>query len=150
LKTALELARGILEAQPFSRLLGTQMTAYGEAGVELRLVLTDDLRQQHGFAHGGVLAYLADNALTFAGGFATGGGVLTADLKLNYVRPAIGQVLIARATAMSAGRTQAVCRGEVIALNDGVEKVCVIAQGMVLRAAQAPSRAAPTHREDRA
>jgi uncharacterized protein (TIGR00369 family) len=87
-------------------------------------VLTDDLRQQHGFAHGGVLAYLADNALTLAGGFAMGGGVLTADLKLNYVRPAIGQVLIARATVMSAGKTQAVCRGEVIALNEGVERIC--------------------------
>ncbi len=143
MQTPLERARAILAAQPFSRLLGTEMTEYGEAGVELRLALTDVLRQQHGFAHGGVLAYLADNALTFAGGFAMGGGVLTADLKLNYVRPAVGQVLIARATVMTAGRTQAVCRGEVIVLNEGVEKVCLIAQGMVLRAAQTPSGQAP-------
>jgi uncharacterized protein (TIGR00369 family) len=145
--TILERGRSILAAQPFSTLLGTEMTAYGEAGVELRLALTDVLRQQHGFAHGGVLAYLADNALTFAGGFAMGGGVLTADLKLNYVRPAIGQVLIARATVMSAGKTQAVCRGEVLALNDGVEKVCLIAQGMVLRAAQPSSIEAPKPQE---
>jgi len=147
LQTPLERARSILAAQPFSRLLGTEMTEYGEAGVELRLALTDVLRQQHGFAHGGVLAYLADNALTFAGGFAMGGGVLTADLKLNYVRPAVGQVLIARATAMTSGRTQAVCRGEVIVLNEGVEKVCLIAQGMVLRAAQTPSGQAPNPQE---
>jgi uncharacterized protein (TIGR00369 family) len=150
LNTALELGRSILAAQPFSRLLGTEMTEYGEAGVELRLALTDRLGQQHGFAHGGVLAYLADNALTFAGGFAMGGGVLTADLKLNYVRPAIGQMLIARATAMNAGRTQAVCRGEVIALNDGVEKVCLVAQGMVLRAAKAPATASSMPKEDTA
>ena len=143
MQTPLERARAILAAQPFSRLLGTEMTEYGEAGVELRLALTDVLRQQHGFAHGGVLAYLADNALSFAGGFAMGGGVLTADLKLNYVRPAVGQVLIARATVMTSGRTQAVCRGEVIVLNEGVEKVCLIAQGMVLRAAQTPSGQAP-------
>jgi uncharacterized protein (TIGR00369 family) len=148
LQTPLERARSILAAQPFSRLLGTEMTAYGEAGVELRLALTDDLRQQHGFAHGGVLAYLADNALTFAGGFAMGGGVLTADLKLNYVRPAVGQMLIARATVVTAGKTQAVCRGEVIVSNEGVEKVCLIAQGMVLRAAQAPSGKAPNPQED--
>jgi uncharacterized protein (TIGR00369 family) len=148
--TSLERGRTILDAQPFSKLLGTEMTAYGEAGVELRLALTDVLRQQHGFAHGGVLAYLADNALTFAGGFAMGGGVLTADLKLNYVRPAIGQVLIARATVMSAGKTQAVCRGEVFALNDGVEKVCLIAQGMVLRAAQPSSIEASKPQEQKA
>jgi uncharacterized protein (TIGR00369 family) len=146
----LERGRSILAAQPFSTLLGTEMTAYGAAGVELRLALTDALRQQHGFAHGGVLAYLADNALTFAGGFAMGGGVLTADLKLNYVRPAIGQVLIARATVMTAGKTQAVCRGEVLALNDGVEKVCLIAQGMVLRAAQPSSNEAQKPQEQSA
>lgn len=148
--TALERGRSILASQPFSTLLGTEMTAYGAAGVELRLALTDALRQQHGFAHGGVLAYLADNALTFAGGFAMGGGVLTADLKLNYVRPAIGQVLIARATVMTAGKTQAVCRGEVLALNDGVEKVCLIAQGMVLRAAQPSSNEAQKPQEQSA
>lgn len=148
--TALERGRAVLAAQPFSSLLGTEMTAYDETGVELRLVMTHALQQQHGFAHGGVLAYLADNALTFAGGFAMGGGVLTADLKLNYVRPAIGEVLIARATAVSAGRTQAVCRGEVIAVNGGVEKVCLVAQGMVLRAAQAPSGVAASAPADRA
>jgi uncharacterized protein (TIGR00369 family) len=111
-------------------MLGTQLTAYGKDGVELKLPMTDLLRQQHGFAHGGVLAYLADNALTFAGGIVMGGGVLTADLKLNYIRPGIGQLLIARAIAVS--------RGEVIAVDQGVEKVCLIAQGMVLRAGQAP------------
>jgi acyl-coenzyme A thioesterase PaaI-like protein len=47
--------------------------------------------------------------------------------------------LIARATAVSAGKTQAVCRGEVYAVDQGVEKVCLIAQGMVLRAAHAPT-----------
>ena len=135
----IDIGRAVLAAQPFSVLLGTEMTAYGEGGVELRLAITDAIRQQHGFAHGGVLAYLADNALTFAGGFVMGGGVLTADLKLNYVRPGIGQLLIARATAVGAGKTQAVCRGEVYAVDQGVEKVCLIAQGMVLRAAHAPT-----------
>jgi uncharacterized protein (TIGR00369 family) len=148
MNSALDRGRAVLAAQPFSLLLGTEMTEYGEAGVELRLVMTQALRQQHGFAHGGVLAYLADNALTFAGGFAMGGGVLTADLKLNYVRPAVGQLLIARATVVSAGRTQAVCRGEVLASNDGVEKVCLVAQGMVLRAAQGQPGAMPNPRQE--
>jgi uncharacterized protein (TIGR00369 family) len=146
--TPLEIGRAILAAQPFSVLLGTEMTAYGEDGVELRLAITDAIRQQHGFAHGGVLAYLADNALTFAGGFAAGGGVLTADLKLNYVRPGVGQLLIARATAISAGKSQAVCRGEVFAVDNGVEKVCLIAQGMVLRAAHAPRLQRPSALEE--
>jgi hypothetical protein len=51
---------------------------------------------------------------------------------------------------MSAGKTQAVCRGEVFALNDGVEKVCLIAQGMVLRAAQPSSIEASKPQEQKA
>lgn len=33
--------------------------------------LRDEHLQQHGFVHGGVISYLADNALTFAGGSGT-------------------------------------------------------------------------------
>lgn len=143
----IEIGRAVLASQPFSALLGTEMTAYGENSVELRLAMTDAIRQQHGFAHGGVLAYLADNALTFAGGLAMGGGVLTADLKLNYIRPGVGQLLIARATAISAGKSQAVCRGEVFAVDHGMEKVCLFAQGMVLRAAHAPTSQGHTAQE---
>ncbi|MFO6446043.1 PaaI family thioesterase [Erythrobacter sp. NE805] len=134
----LALGRGILAAQPFSQLLGTEMTEYSERAVELRLAISDKVRQQHGFVHGGVLAYLADNALTFAGGAAMGGGVLTSDIKLNYIRPAVGELLIARAAALAAGRTQGVVRCEVFAVNEGVEKLCVAAQGTVAKAGSIP------------
>ena len=63
-------ARAVLQAQPFSVLLGTEILAFSPALTELRLALRPELKQQHGFAHGGVLSYLADNALTFAGGSA--------------------------------------------------------------------------------
>jgi len=134
----LALGRKILADQPFSRLLGTEMTAYSQEGVELRLAITDEVRQQHGFVHGGVLAYLADNALTFAGGVAMGGGVLTSEMKLNYIRPAVGELLIARARALAAGRTQGVVRCEVHAVKDGTEKLCVAAQGTVAKAGSIP------------
>jgi uncharacterized protein (TIGR00369 family) len=137
---ALSIGRSILAAQPFSLLLGTEMTAYGDDSVELRLPLTDKLKQQHGFAHGGVIAYLADNALTFAAGLSMGGGVLTADMKLNYIRPAVGDVLIARARTLSFGRTQGVSRCEIYALQDGAERMCAAGQGTVLRSASAISR----------
>jgi uncharacterized protein (TIGR00369 family) len=137
----LDIGQKILAAQPFSLLLGTEMSSYGPEGVELRLVLHDNIKQQHGFAHGGVLAYLADNALTFAGGFVMGGGVLTAEIKLNYTRPAVGEMLVARAWVVSSGKTQAVARCDVFCVKDGEEKLCVAAQGMVLRAdAAGPAR----------
>ena len=138
----LALGRSILANQPFSRLLGTEMTAYSQTGVELRLAITEQVLQQHGFVHGGVLAYLADNALTFAGGVAMGGGVLTSEIKLNYIRPAVGELLVARAAAIAAGRTQGVVRCEVYCVSDGVEKLCVAAQGTVAKAGSIPVEAA--------
>jgi uncharacterized protein (TIGR00369 family) len=130
----LEIGRGILNAQPFSRLLGTEMSRYADGEVELRLPMTEALKQQHGFAHGGVIGYLADNAMTFAAGLSMGGGVLTAEIKLNLMRPGVGDMLIARAKTLSFGRTQGVARCEVYAVDNGTETLCAAGQGTVLRA----------------
>ena len=129
----LEIGQGILASQPFSEYVGTTMTSYSNQGVELRLEITRELQQQHGFAHGGVIAYLADNALTFAAGAAMGGGVVTSEIKVNYIRPAVGQQLVARATAISAGQMQGVARCEIYVVSNGDEKMCAAAQGTVAR-----------------
>lgn len=73
----LAAARKLLDAQPFSRLLGARVTAFGDGGATLEIDIRDDLHQQNGFLHGGVLAYAADNALTFAAGAVLGPSVLT-------------------------------------------------------------------------
>jgi uncharacterized protein (TIGR00369 family) len=130
----LAIGREILAAQGFSRLLGTEMTAYGPDGVELRLPLRPELLQQNGFAHGGVVSYLADNALTYAGGAAMGIGVLTAEYKINYVRPGVGNALVARAEVLYAGKSLATCRCDVFSvLEDGTEKLCATAQGTIAK-----------------
>jgi uncharacterized protein (TIGR00369 family) len=126
--------RAALATQPFSVMLGTQVVSYGDGAVELHLLITDQLKQGRGFVHGGVVAYLADNALTMAAAFSMGGGVLTAEIKVNYLRPALGHTLVARAWTLNAGRTQGVSRCDVFALHDGVEKLCAAAQGTILKA----------------
>jgi uncharacterized protein (TIGR00369 family) len=124
----LAIARQVLAAQPFSVLVGTEVTRYADGAVELQLPIGDTIKQQHGFVHGGVLAYLADNALTMAAGLAMGGGVLTAEMKINYLKPAVGELLIARAW-----RSQGVSRCDVFAVADGVEKLCAAAQGTIMK-----------------
>jgi acyl-coenzyme A thioesterase PaaI-like protein len=54
-------------------------------GVEIRLPISRQITQQHGFVHGGVVSYLADNALTFAGGRCLEGMVVTGEYKINYI-----------------------------------------------------------------
>jgi acyl-coenzyme A thioesterase PaaI-like protein len=75
---SLDQARAALAAQPFSRLLGAQLNRFGPDGVELEVPVRPAHRQQHGFAHGGLLGYAADNALTLVAGAVAGPDVLTA------------------------------------------------------------------------
>lgn len=129
--TPLELGRKILAQQPFSVLLGAELAHLAAGEAELRLPLRDDLLQQYGFAHGGAVAYLADNALTFAGGSVLSNPI-TLEMKINYIRPGVGETLIARAQAVSSGRRQAVCECKVYALENGEEKLCAAAQGTIM------------------
>ena len=127
----LAFGRGILAAQGFSRLLKAELVSWSKDLTELRVPLSEDTNQQFGFTHGGVICYAADNALTYAGGAAMGTGVVTAELKINYIRPAIGSALVARASTISAGRTQAVVRCDVFVIDGEEEKLCATALGTI-------------------
>jgi len=135
-----EIGQHVLAAQPFSRYLGARLTSMISGSAELTVPITPDLLQQHGFAHGGVISYAADNALTFAGGSVLGADVLTAEYKINYLKPARGERLIARARVVSSGSRQAVCACEVWAATGQDETLCAVAQGtIVTRPASAPA-----------
>jgi uncharacterized protein (TIGR00369 family) len=120
-----------LASQPFSVLLGTELAAYGNGHAELRIPVRSELTQQSGFVHGGVISYAADNALTFAAGTALGPDVVTSEYKINYLRPAMGDSIVARADVIYAGKTQAVCRCDVFVVRDGREHLCATAQGTI-------------------
>jgi uncharacterized protein (TIGR00369 family) len=128
---SLERYRAVLASQPFSVLVGTLLDAIEPGRAQLSLPIKPELLQQHGFVHGGVLAYLADNALTYAGGTVLGDS-LTAEFKINFVRPAIGPGrLVAEATSVAQGKTQAVCRCDVYVVRDDERKLCAVAQGTI-------------------
>jgi uncharacterized protein (TIGR00369 family) len=134
MENMLEMGRRVLGSQPFSVLLGTELVSFGDGAAELKIPITPQMKQQHGFVHGGVISYAADNALTFAGGSALGPGVVTSEFKINYVRPARGEFLVARATVVHAGANQAVCRCDIYASDGGIERLCATAQGTIVHA----------------
>lgn len=125
-----EFGKRILENQPFSALLGTELEFFEPGTAILTLVVRDELKQQHGFVHGGVVSYLADNALTYAGGSVLGDSV-TSEYKINYLRPAVGKKLVAKATVLSSGKNQAVCQCTVIAIGEDGERKVAVAQGTI-------------------
>lgn len=129
----LELGEQILAAQPFSALLESRLTVFDAGTAELVIPIRPQLLQQHGFVHGGVLSYAADNALTFAGGSVLGPAVVTSEYKINYVKPAQGQMLIARASVIAAGKRQAVCRCDLFVGDGERETLCATALGTIAR-----------------
>jgi len=125
-----ELARRVFLSQPFSQYLGAELVAVGDGNANISLIIREHHTQQHGFVHGGVISYLADNALTFAGGLALGGDALTSEFKINFVRPAKGRILFANAWTLSKGKRQAVCQCKIVC--DAI--LVAVAQGTIVAA----------------
>ncbi|MEX2497647.1 MAG: PaaI family thioesterase [Wenzhouxiangellaceae bacterium] len=128
-----KLATSVLQSQPFSVLLAVELVSIEPGKAVLAVPLKDEYKQQHGFAHGGIISYLADNSLTFAGGSMLDGNAVTSEFKINYLRPALGERLIARARAVNAGKQQAVCQCEIFCVSTDGEKLCAVAQGTIVR-----------------
>jgi uncharacterized protein (TIGR00369 family) len=100
---------------PFIERLGLRVTDIGEGWVETEVTVEDWHLQQHGFVHAGVVGTLADHT---AGGAAStvipeGSSVLTAEYKLNLLRPATGPTLRCRGTVVSAGRRLLVAEADI-------------------------------------
>jgi uncharacterized protein (TIGR00369 family) len=130
----LTLGRAVLASQPFSQLLGAALVHLAPGEAELHLPLRPALLQQGGFVPGGVLGYAADNTLTFAGGTRLGADVVTAEYKISMLRPARGRLLVARASTLHAGRTQAVCRCDLYVVDDAdTQRLCATALGTIVR-----------------
>lgn len=127
-----ELAELVLAAQPFSKLMGARIASFEPGSAVLEVDVRGELLQQNGFLHGGVLSYAADNALTFAGGSVLGPSVLTSGFSIEYLRPARGRLLQARAYALESTGRRAVCRCDLVMLDTGGEEETVAAaQGVI-------------------
>ena len=135
----LNLGKEVLASQPFSMLIGAELLRFSQGYAELKIPIRPELKQQHDFVHGGVISYAVDNALTFAGGSVLGTSVTTSEFKINYLRPAIGDFLVARATVIHAGKSQAVCRCDVFVSKDGKESLCATSQGTITMLGQSSS-----------
>ena len=131
----LDKGQQILASQPFSAFLEAELLRLDAGRADIRVPTRAELLQQHGFIHGGVVSYAADNAMAFAAGSVLGPGVVTAEFKINYLWPARGEAIVARATVVHFGRSQAVCRCDVFMVG-AREVLCATAQGTIVLMAE--------------
>ncbi|EGD55436.1 PaaI family thioesterase [Gordonia neofelifaecis] len=133
----LPLAQAVLDAQPFSKLLDARIADIGTEHVVLEVPVDDRFRQQYGLIHGGVLAYLADNSLTYAAALKLGESVLTSGFSIDYLAAARDGVAVrATATLVHGGRRKASARCEIEIVDaDGNAELCAVAMGTALSTA---------------
>lgn len=95
--------------------LGVELRAVGPGWCESALPVRQRHLQQDQLVHAGVQATLADHT---AGGAAVslaspGQTVLSVEFKINFLRPAAGELLLCRACVIKPGRTLMVAESEV-------------------------------------
>ena len=109
-----EAVNQIFYSANFVRDLNIRLAGVGDGWCETMLEIQDRFRQQHGFVHGGVVATLADHTAGGAARSVSGSGdVLTLEFKINFLRPALGNVLRCRATVLRAGKNSIVAEASV-------------------------------------
>ncbi len=105
--------------------VGARLLRVAPGEVEIGLPFRQDLTQQHGYLHAGIVTAVTDSACGYAAMSLTppGGEVLSVEFKINLLSPAIGERFVARARVVRAGRNVTVCTGDAFALAAGREKL---------------------------
>jgi len=107
--------RESFDRQRFMRTLGAVLESIEPGVVTITCGFDETLTQQHGFFHGGVVASLVDVACGYAAlsVLPSDREVLTVEFKVNFLKPAQTDRLIAVGQVVQAGRTLTVCEGSV-------------------------------------
>ncbi|MGD9953704.1 MAG: PaaI family thioesterase [Burkholderiales bacterium] len=95
-------------------LIGARLTVVEPGYTEVVLTYRDDLTQQKGFVHGGIVGMIADSACGYAAFslMPASSSLVTVEYKINVLSPAKTD-LVARGEVIRPGRTLTVTRGEV-------------------------------------
>jgi uncharacterized protein (TIGR00369 family) len=137
--------RKTLEDQGFTQLVGAEVVSVEPGVVVMALDRRPEVLQQAGLFHGGVLAYLVDNATTAAAATVidrTKRTVITAEYKINLVAPSTGDRLTCRAEVVKPGRSLTVVDARVFCRVDGAEKLVAVALATIANLDRKPGNEA--------
>jgi uncharacterized protein (TIGR00369 family) len=122
------------KAQGLMATLGAQLVSVADGEVQIELPFSTQLSQQRGYVHAGAITSIVDSACGYAAltKAPSGCDVVTAEFKINFVRPAIGERFLAIGKVQTSGKLLAVCTGEVRALSGTDWKVVAIMQATIV------------------
>jgi uncharacterized protein (TIGR00369 family) len=95
-----------LDHVPFAKLLGIEVDSVEAGHAVLSMKIRDDLKQNHGVAHGGSVAALIDSAMAIAimPMLSENERTTTVDLTIHYLRPLTEGTARASARVVRAGK----------------------------------------------
>ena len=126
--------RASFARQSLMQTFDAELLLLDEGRVQISAPVTGSVLQQHGVAHAGLTFALGDTAAGYAALTMIEGAadVMTAEIKINLLRPASGERLVAEGRVLKPGRRLIVVQADVFAENgDGHTHVAVMQGTMV-------------------
>lgn len=127
-------------AQGLMTTLGATLALVEDGEVHIALPFSTHLSQQHGYLHAGAVTSIVDSASGYAAltKAPPGFDVVTAEFKINLLRPAVGEGFLAVGKVQQAGKLLPVCTGEVrtVSKSDGRHKVVALMQATIVNVAR--------------
>lgn len=122
--------RDSFSRQGIMKTIGARLLAVTPGEVRIELPWSEAVTQQHGFVHAGILSTIADNACGYAAYtlMPANSEVLGVENKINFLAPAKGERFVSIGRVIKAGRTLAVCSGEVWACDGSRETLVAVMQ----------------------
>ena len=111
----------VFSKAPFIADLGAELVDVAPGVCETRLILKPRHLQQDGYVHAGVTTTMADHTAGTAAAslIAPGEIILSAEFKINFLRPAKGEQISCKATVIKPGTRLSVVEAEVTCLSGG-------------------------------
>ena len=115
---------------------GAEIVSIAEGAVHLTAPITEAVSQQHGAAHAGLTFALGDSAAGYSALTQIPGDadVMTVEMKINLLRPAVGERLVAEGRVIKAGRRLIVVQADVFAKASGNRTQVALMQGTMVPA----------------
>jgi uncharacterized protein (TIGR00369 family) len=130
-------------AQSLMATFGAELERIEPGNVRIVAPILENARQQHGFGHAGLTFSLGDSAAGYAALSLMDAQdeVLTAEIKINLLAPAQGDMLRATGRVIKPGRRLIVVDAQVHAIADGVETLIAVLQGTMVPVSGPPAPA---------
>ncbi|EHQ89201.1 PaaI family thioesterase [Desulfosporosinus youngiae] len=111
--------------QSVMNLIGAELTKVLPGEVEILMPFRNDLTQQNGFLHAGIVTTIVDSACGYAAFslMPADSSVLSIEFKVNLLSPAKGEMFLARGKVVKPGRTINFCSGEVFSIIGDEQKL---------------------------